>query len=177
MSEPTDRELCARVRAGKEASEALVKRHYAAACHFARKINAPPGVDLDDLIQEALMGIARAAELWEEGKGTKFITYASWAMRNRIIRFLTDHRRMPLAGRATNEDDQASPVPLPVDITPYLNTLNHTARTIVVRYFGLEGNPESYSQIAARLGLSVPQVKATLDESIQALRLVARPET
>lgn len=173
----SDAELCERARAGdRGAVEALVARHYGLATHFARLAKAPPGFELDDLVQEGLMAIARSAVKWKPEYGTLFCTYASNAILNRISRFITDRRTRPFSGRATREDDQLPPRRPVLDLTAHLSGLHHIARAVVSLYFGLEGTPLRIGEIGERLGMTRGQVKATLEDSIRLMRLVARPE-
>lgn len=51
------------------------------------------GVPLVDLIQEGLIGLARAARSYDESKGARFISYAVWWIRQAILQALTDQCR------------------------------------------------------------------------------------
>ncbi len=52
------------------------------------------GMPLEDLIEEGNVGLIRAAELFDETKGFKFISYAVWWIRQRIMSALAKNSRL-----------------------------------------------------------------------------------
>lgn len=59
------------------ARDEVVRLHYALAVKLASPF-ARPGVEHDDLIQSACLGLMRAAERYDPSKETTFATYATW---------------------------------------------------------------------------------------------------
>jgi len=51
------------------------------------------GMLLDDLIQEGNLGLLKAIELFNPILGNKFLTYASWWIKNSILSALSEHNR------------------------------------------------------------------------------------
>ena len=52
------------------------------------------GVPLSDLINEGNLGLMRAARKFDETKGTKFMSYAVWWIRQAILKALADQGRI-----------------------------------------------------------------------------------
>ena len=52
------------------------------------------GVAIEDLVREGVIGLMRAADLFDHRRGTAFSTYATWWIRQAV----TGHRRRPDPG-------------------------------------------------------------------------------
>lgn len=79
-----DEVLVDRVRAGdRSAADELAKRYFATAGLEARSYNTP-GVDQDDKVGVALIGLSKAIQNYQSGRGSTFASYAKLLMRNAL---------------------------------------------------------------------------------------------
>ena len=61
--------------------------------YLARKFSRNNSESYDDLYQEGCLGFFYAIEKFEEGKGVRLATYASWWVRQYIQQYLHQHKR------------------------------------------------------------------------------------
>ncbi len=101
------------------------------------------GVPLEDLINEGNLGLLKAAQRFDETRGFKFISYAVWWIRQSILAALANHSKI---------------VRMPLNRARVLNQIKKASGELQQK---LRRKPEP-EEIAAKLGLSVSEVKDTL---------------
>ena len=126
----------------KKAKDELIKANLRLVVSIAKKyVNR--GLTLLDLIQEGNIGLMKAADRYESGKGTKFSTYSTWWIRQRITRAILD---------------QARTIRLPVHLIEESTRISRIYAKFM-REKGREPAPEEVSKI---MGLSVVRVNEIL---------------
>jgi RNA polymerase primary sigma factor len=81
----------------REAKAELVTRNLRFVVSIA-KVYTKSGADLEDLVNEGNMGLIEAAEKYDPTMGNKFITYAVWYIRRRILSYtnINTNIRVPI---------------------------------------------------------------------------------
>lgn len=72
------------------AKETMITSNIRLVIHMARPYVGISDLDLDDLFQEGVVGLMRAADKYDHTLGYKFSTYATWWIRQSIARALAD---------------------------------------------------------------------------------------
>ena len=86
------KELDALIQDGRLAREALIKANTRLVVSVARRYLGR-GVPFLDLIQEGNLGLMKAVEKFEYQRGFRFSTYATWWIRQGIVRAIADQGR------------------------------------------------------------------------------------
>ena len=125
-------------REQEQAREVLVKSNLRLVVSIAKSY-AYRGVPLSDLIQEGNIGLMRAVEKFEYHRGFKFSTYASWWIRQAIVRSIESTCRT---------------IRVPIYKLEVLNRLNAT-----IRRLGSElGRDASRTEIAGAMEMEIEEV-------------------
>src|SRR5256886_11122800 len=109
-SDATIRKLRTDMRVAEAARQRFIMANLRLVVSVARKYQGQ-GLPLLDLIQEGNIGLMRAVELFDWRRGFKFLTYATWWIRQGITRAIADRSRS---------------IRLPVHIHDRLRKLNRT---------------------------------------------------
>jgi RNA polymerase primary sigma factor len=87
------RELRQLVAAGEAARQRFIAANLRLVVSIAKRYTSVAGLPLGDLIQEGNLGLMRAVDKFDAGKGFKFSTYATWWIRQAITRAMADKGR------------------------------------------------------------------------------------
>src|SRR5260370_30555291 len=108
---------CRIIEDSEEAQRRLIEANLRLVLFIARRYQYL-GVDLDDLVQEGNLGLIHAAEKFDYTKGYKFSTYATWWIRQAIIRALAE---------------QADLIHVPLYRVAHIRRLSHVRRQLQER--------------------------------------------
>jgi RNA polymerase primary sigma factor len=131
--------LAGRVRRGdRQAREAMITANLRLVVKIARHFTGQ-GLSLADLIAEGNIGLIKAVERFDPGKGAKLGTYAAWWIKQTIRRALANH---------------ANTIRLPVHLSGKIAKLTRVSNRLAGE-FGREPTDE---ELAMELGLSAAKV-------------------
>ncbi|MBO4551236.1 MAG: sigma-70 family RNA polymerase sigma factor [Bacteroidaceae bacterium] len=181
LSQKQEVELSKKIHEGdRKALDKLVRANLRFVVCVARQYQ-DQGLSLPDLINEGNVGLIKAAEKFDEKRGLKFITYAVWWIRERILHALAAEQRH-LARRLLNElpspDSLITPVnqtseSLSIEMNHALSLLGERERLIIERTFGLNGQSEmTLEEIGEGLELSRERVRQIREKAIRKLRVM-----
>jgi RNA polymerase primary sigma factor len=133
------RELRIIMREGEEAFEHLITANLRLVVSIARKYDGRE-LQLLDLIQEGNIGLMRAAEKYDWEKGFKFSTYATWWIRQSMMRAMADQGRT---------------IRVPSHVVEMLNRITKADRELNVE---LKRAP-TYAELAERTLISAEKIE------------------
>lgn len=121
----------------------FVKANMRLVISIARKY-ANRGMEFWDLVQEGVVGLMRAVDKFEYGRGWKFSTYATWWVRQAVSRSIADQSRT---------------IRLPVHATEALNKINASIKMLGVDL----GRDPTVEELAKFTGITLDKVRNLIE--------------
>jgi RNA polymerase primary sigma factor len=125
------------------ARDKLIKSNMRLALSIAKKFQAS-GCDLDDLIQESSIGLMKAVDKFDWRRGFKFSTYATWWIRQSVMRHVNHSKGL---------------IKVPTHALSLLQRINREKQS----YWEEFGQMPTIPELSCLLGVSENLIKLSLD--------------
>jgi len=147
----------------KEAKQRMIQSNMRLVVSIARRYHGV-GVNVQDLVQEGSIGLARAAVKFDPERGFKFSTYASWWIQQAVFRSIAYHSRtirLPVhvhnllnkvrrarnvsqqeLGRMPTNEEMAEEMDMPC--AKYNTMIRNTRKTMSLECPKYQNNPKDY---------------------------------
>ena len=180
--------LCDRIE--KKLSDALHIRNRLVQCNLRLVVSIAKTIardlsEMDEMISDGNMPLIRAVEIFDFERGTRFSTYATWAIRHFLYRSSTKMSRQqkrfvtsqqltidvhPDAANAS--DDVCTQGMESQPCTQLLDHLDDRSRSIVALRFGLgkARRPHKFREIALKWGVSTERARQLFTKAIDRLQ-------
>lgn len=178
-SNMTDEELAVMAKNSKVAAEALISR-YSKLIFIKSELFANDRTDSEDLRQEALISLLKAAASYDPARGAKFSTYCEVCISNRLRTVCSGSGKDPKFSESLDdisESEALSVEETPESICMYRETLSEISRTVDSvlssaerRAFRLCMQGLSYRCTARRLGVSEKAVDNAMQRARKKIR-------
>ena len=179
LSQKEEFELTKKIHEGdRQALDKLVRANLRFVVCVAKQYQ-DQRLSMPDLINEGNVGLIKAAEKFDEKRGLKFISYAVWWIRERILNALAAEQRhfaRQLLNELPSPDSLITPVSqtsesLSTEMNHALSLLCERERLIIEHTFGLNGQSEmTLEEIGEGLGLRRERVRQIREKAIRKLR-------
>ena len=145
-------ELSRRVKEGDQSAvNELVEANLRFVISVAKQYQGK-GFPLVDLIQEGCLGVIQAAQLYDESKGFKFISFAVWWIRQAIMKAITD---------------QCRTVRIPMNQVAYVSKINKVSDKFEQEF----GRKPSLEELEDITDLSINKINSAISSNTRSVSL------
>lgn len=176
------------LREADETKNLLVRRNLRLVVSIARKF-LRPGANFFELVSDGNVALMRAIEKFDAGRGFKFSTYATWAIRRMLARSVPAEQRQlsrfrtgieePFAFAGHEEESLYAQERVNEQQRDYLRkmlrNLDRRERDILSYRFGLKqgSEPQTLQQVGDELGVSKERIRQIEQRALRKLREMA----
>jgi len=140
----TVKALKKQIRRSQSSKKAMIESNLRLVVSIAKKYQGRGSLGMHDLIQEGSIGLMKASEKFDPERGFRFSTYASWWIKQSIMRAIADLSRV---------------VRLPVHVHDQLNSIRKTKVELENKY-GAEISPGTLNRaVASKLGVKHQRIE------------------
>ncbi len=132
-------DLKKQIRRSLRAKAALTESNIRLVVSIAKRYGRR-GLSFQDLAQEGILGLTRACEKFDPERGFRFSTYASWWIKQGIMRAIADHGRM---------------IRLPVHIHDQMNAVRKLEREMTVEL----GRAPTAKEVSEKSNLTLEKIE------------------
>ncbi|HEY3284115.1 MAG TPA: RNA polymerase sigma factor RpoD/SigA [Armatimonadota bacterium] len=144
LNKEQERALFRRLQSGDEsAREVLVESNLRLVVSIAMRF-VKPGLTLSDLVQEGNLGLLRAIEKFDLGRNVRFSTYATWWIKQAIVRAI---------------DERWSAVRVPAHVRQEMHRMRRASQSLVQSL----GRDPTSEEVAEEMGVEESRI-LTLEE-------------
>lgn len=163
----------------------LVEKNMGLVYYIAHSFQNSTGLEYDDLVQEGMVGLVKAARTFDESRGFLFSTYAGNCIQKEILAYMKRQRKHK-RDISINQDIRGTDGAPMEEILGYsqkeyenvwkrdllercIRSLNQSQREIVLLYYG-KGLKQK--EIAKQLGISQGQVCRIIKRCLEKMRKI-----
>lgn len=135
---------------GRRARQKLIRHNLRLVIYIARRFansSKIESMEMQDLVQEGVIGLTRATEMFDGTKGYKFATYAFWWIKQAIRRAIDNHARV-------------------MRLPAHANERIYAIRKYSDQYYAENGSYPTIAQICQHAKLTEETVRLYLERSV-----------
>ncbi|MEA2095638.1 MAG: sigma-70 family RNA polymerase sigma factor [Candidatus Cloacimonadota bacterium] len=132
------------------------------------------GIPQEDLEQEGMIGLLEAANKYEEDKGAKFSTYATYWIKKYILAAVDKEKKYSLNSTNLNEEITEDKKTVNIKQTKYFDLpsdMPENEKTVLTMLFQDEF---TLNEIAEELGISRERVRQLKEKALRRLKTIKR---
>ena len=194
LSPGEEAKYLAKCREGNEdAKNKLIEHNLRLVAHIAKKYTDVPGADSDDLVSIGTVGLIKAVNSFDGKKNTRLATFAARCIENEILMYMRASKKIQqeislheclghdaegneitfIDILTAEDEDVATRADLNLDTQKLYrfiqSELSPRERAIIIKRYGLDGNPGTQHKIADKLGISRSYVSRIEKKAIKKL--------